>query len=110
QRAERMGPALPQGAAGVLPWGNEGGSYLGRRLQTGLGERCPPPELFSVVEKGEPGVTIRDFPSGLRRRPDPGVLRLLTCDANEGPEEPEFALLDGPTMYYYAAALAGRAA
>jgi hypothetical protein len=100
QRAERMGPALPEGAAGALPWSNEAVSYLERRSQTEVGEMCPLPELFAVVRKKEPALTIHDFHSGLRRLHDRGVLRLLTCD---DPAEPEYALLDGPTMYYYAA-------
>jgi hypothetical protein len=103
ERAERMGPALPAGAAGVLPWSNDAVAYLNQRQRSGLGESCPLPELFAVVRKKEAGLTIRDFHSGLRRLHDRGVLRLLTYDGSDGPPEPEYALLDGPTMYYYAA-------
>lgn len=103
QRAERMGPALPEGAAGTLPWSNEAVLYLGQRQQAGIGERCPLPELFGVVRKKEPELTVRDFHSGLRRLHDRGVIRLLPFEGPEGPPEPEYALLDGAEMYYYAA-------
>lgn len=105
QRAERLGPALPPGAAGVLPWSNEAVHYLERRRHSAVGERCPLPELFAVALKQAPELTIHDFHSGLRRLHDRGVLRLLTYEGEDGPPEPEYALLDGPTMYYYAAAL-----
>src|SRR5262245_15962487 len=105
QRAERMGPALPEGAAGVLPWSNEAVHYLEQRQQAAGGERCPLPELFAVLRKKEAGLTIPDFHSGLRRLHDRGVIRLLGYDSPNGPPEPEYALLDGATLYYYAAAL-----
>lgn len=110
QRAERMGPALPEGAAGALPWSNDAVLYLEQRVEAGVGERCPLPELFGAMRKKEPALTIRDFHSGLRRLHDRGVMRLLTCGEDDEPAEPEYALLDGPTMYYYAAPLRGRAA
>ncbi len=103
QRAERMGPALPNGAAGVLPWSNEAVHYLEQRRQTGIGEKCPLAELFSVLKKKEPELTIRDFHSGLRRLHDRGVIRLLPFEGEGGPPEPEYALLDGAEVYYYVA-------
>lgn len=111
KRAERMGPALPEGAAGTLPWSNEAVTYLGQRREAGVGENCPLPELFNVVHKKEPELTVRDFHSGLRRLHDRGVIRLLPHEGAEGPPEPEYALLDGAAVYYYAAGLgSGRAA
>lgn len=108
KRAERMGPALPDGAAAVLPWSNEAVQYLEQRRRSGIGEACPLPELFSVVRKKEADVAIRDFHSGLRRLHDRGVLRLLPFEGEGGPPEPEYALLDGPAVYYFAASHLGR--
>ncbi|MBI3409855.1 MAG: hypothetical protein HY040_16070 [Planctomycetes bacterium] len=103
KRAEKMGPALPEGAAGALPWGHEAVSYLERRRDGGLGEKCALPELFAVLKDKENGLVLRDFHLGLRRLHDRGVLRLLPFDGPEGPPEPEYALLDGPQVFYYAA-------
>ena len=103
QRAERMGPALPEGSAGALPWGNEAVVYLDRRKDAGLEDRCPLPELFTIVRQKEEALTLRDFHSGLRRLHDRGVIRLLAFEGGNGPPEPEYALLDGAMMYYWAA-------
>ena len=46
---------------------------------------------------------MKDFHVGLRRLHDRGVLRLLPFEGPDGPPEPEYALLDGPAMYYFAA-------
>jgi hypothetical protein len=103
KRAENGSPPLPEGTVNALPWADDAVAYLERRNKGGLGNRCPLPELFAAVREKEKDVTIKDFHSGLRRLHDRGVLRLLAHEDNEGPPEPEFALLDGPTMYYYAA-------
>lgn len=103
RRAEKMGLALPEGAAGALPWGHEAVSYLVRRRDGGLGEKCPLPELFTVLKEKEQGLAIKDFHLGLRRLHDRGALRLLPFEGADGPPEPEYALLDGPEVFYYAA-------
>lgn len=105
QRAERIGPAVENGAVGVLPWSNDAVHYLEERGQASVGPQCPLPELFHVVRKKDPELTIRDFHSGLRRLHDRGVIRLLTFEGEDGPPEPEYALLDGAAVYYFAAGL-----
>jgi hypothetical protein len=102
-RADKMGPQLPEGAAGALPWAHEALAYLEKRQAGGLGEKCPLSELFAALQQKEEGLTLKDFHAGLRRLHDRGVLRLLTYDGPDGPPEPEYALLDGATMYFYAA-------
>jgi hypothetical protein len=59
--------------------------------------------LFAAVKDREEGLTVRDFHTGLRRLHDRGVLRLLPFEGAGGPPEPEYALLDGADMYYFAA-------
>lgn len=103
KRADRMGPVLPEGSATALPWSHEAVSYLEKRQAGGLGERCPLPELFAILRPKEEDLTIVDFHSGLRRLHDRGVLRLLPFEEEGGPPEPEYALLDGANILYYAA-------
>jgi hypothetical protein len=103
KRAEKLGPALPEGAVGALTWAHEAVGYLERRRDGGLGEKCPMPELFAAVKDKEGGLTLKDFHIGLRRLHDRGVLRLLPFEGADGPPEPEYALLDGPDVFYYAA-------
>lgn len=99
-RAEKGG--LPEGSATALSWADDAIKYLDRRLQGGMGNRCPLPELFAAVRAAEKEITIKDFHSGLRRLHDRGVLRLLPFDEEGGPPEPEYALLDGTMVYYFA--------
>ncbi len=103
RRMDKFGPAPADGAAAAIPWANLAVDYLERRLASGLGERCPLPELFGHLREKDEDLTIRDFHIGLRRLYDRGAIRLLTFDAGEGPPEPEYALLEGPTVYWYAA-------
>lgn len=103
KRLEKLGPALPEGAAGTLTWGQDALGYLERRRDGSLGEKCPLPELFAILKERDSGLTIKDFHLGLRRLHDRGVLRLLPFDEPDGPPEPEYALLDGPAMFYFAA-------
>jgi hypothetical protein len=103
KRADKVGPQLPEGAATALPWAHDAVGYLDKRQTNGLGEKCSLSELFAAVKRKEEGLTVKDFHVGLRRLHDRGVLRLLPFDGPEGPPEPEYALLDGAAMYYFAA-------
>jgi hypothetical protein len=103
RRADKMGPQLPEGAAAALPWAHDAVAYLEKRQAGGLGEKCPLSELFAAVREKEEALNLKDYHVGLRRLHDRGVLRLLTYDGPDGPPEPEYALLDGATMYFYAA-------
>jgi len=103
KRADKVGPQLPEGAASALPWAHDAMSYLEKRHNSGLAEKCSLSELFAALKEKEETLTVKDFHVGLRRLHDRGVLRLLPFDGPEGPPEPEYALLDGPAMYYFAA-------
>ena len=62
------------------------------------------PELFAAVRRAAPELSLGDFQTGLRRLGDHRALALLPF---QGPAdtlpEPEFALLDGASVLYYAA-------
>jgi hypothetical protein len=103
RRVQAMTPKLPEGAAGVLPWAQDACDYLERRRQGGLAEPCPLPELFNHLRTHDPDLSMRDFHSGLRRLYDRGVLRLLPFEGGGELPEPEYALLDGPAVIYFAA-------
>jgi hypothetical protein len=103
KRADKYGPPPVPGAAGTIPWAHTVVDYLERRSTSGLGDRCALPELFGHLKEREAELSIKDFHIGLRRLHDRGSVRLLPHEAPEGPPEPEYALLDGPAMYWYAA-------
>ncbi len=103
KRIERMKPTTPEGAAGALSWAHDAVEYLEQRQRSSLGPRCPLPELFAQLQKRESGLTLHDFHSGLRRLHDRELIRLFPCQADETPSEPEYLLLDGPNMVYFAA-------
>ncbi len=97
-------PRLSDGMAANLPWGLDALTYLFRRQAGGATSDCPLPELFKAVSQQHANLTVKDFHDGLRRLHDRGAVRLLpfTQPANELPE-PEFALVDGASVYYYVA-------
>jgi hypothetical protein len=103
RRVEKFGPPVAEGAAGSLPWAHDAIDYLEQREHSGMGLRCALPELFSHLSHREDELTIRDFHTGLRRLHDRGLLRLFPADEEIGPAEPEYALLDGANVFYFAA-------
>jgi len=103
KRADKLGAPIPAGTAAALPWAHDAVGYLERRQASGLPERCALSELFAAVKGKEESLTVKDFHVGLRRLHDRGALRLLPFEGPEGPPEPEYALLDGAAMYYFAA-------
>jgi hypothetical protein len=103
-RVNASAPQLSDGMAANLPWGLDALTYLFRRQAGGGAAECPLPELFLAVSQNHPGLTVKDFHDGLRRLHDRGALRLqaFTKPAEQLPE-PEFALVDGASVYYYVA-------
>jgi hypothetical protein len=100
QAAEKT-PPVPAAAADAFPWALDAVAYLDRRHQGNVDGPCPLPELFAAV--GRPALSLSDFHAGLRRLQDRGVLKLLPFEESGELPEPEFALLDGTTVFYYAA-------
>jgi hypothetical protein len=103
KRTDKFGPQPLEGAAGAIPWSHAAVDYLERRREGGMGDKCPLPELFGHVQGQENALTIQDFHHGLRRLHDRGAVRLWPYDGLQGPPEPEYALLDGAMVYWYAA-------
>jgi hypothetical protein len=97
RHAEKYGAAKSESDE----WSHEAIDYLERRKKSGFDEKCTLPELFSHLREKEETLTIREFHSGLRMLHDRG---LVTLSPAESPEQPEYALLDGAQMHYFAAA------
>ncbi len=104
KRAEDSAPKLPAAATAAFPWAVEALTYLDRRRDGGAPSPCPLPDLFAGIRAKDQDLTMTAFHAGLKSMQDCGVLKLLPF---AGPPEelpqPEYALLDGTTMYYYAA-------
>jgi hypothetical protein len=102
RRANVSVPQLSDGTAAAVPWGLDALTYLFRRQASGGPGECPLPELFAAIHQQHPELTVKEFHEGLRRLHDRGALRLLpfTRPASELPE-PEYALVDGASVYYY---------
>lgn len=103
RRADAEIPALEDGVARTVPWAADVLFYLDRRHKSGAAGDCPLPELFAALRQRQPGVSLTEFHDGLRRLDD---LRAIALKPFAGkPEElaePEYALLDGVKVLYYA--------
>src|SRR5205085_2535934 len=61
------------------------------------------PELFTAVREKYPGLSVTDFHDRLRRLRDRHALHLVPFAGQPHEiQEPEYALLDGATLFYYA--------
>jgi hypothetical protein len=103
RRLEAKGPNLPAGITAEAPWASDALSYLDHRRQTGANGHCPLPELFAALAVNYSELSIGRFHDGLRRLQRERVLRLtpFAGSPNELPQ-PEYAILDGATLLYYA--------
>lgn len=95
--AVRADADLPQ-----TPWGPQALDVLERRKQVGLGTRCPLADLFAALKEKNAELTVKDFHAGLRRLQERRLIALLPGVGNGDTPGPEYALLDGPAVYYYA--------
>ena len=102
-RAEAGQAAAVNGPA-ASSWTTAALSYLDRRRDGGGAGHCPLPELFAALKEQHADLSVKAFHEGLRRLHDRRALRLLpfTGAAAKLPE-PEYALLEGGTVLYYAA-------
>jgi hypothetical protein len=85
----------------TVPWAQATLEYLDSRKQVGLGERCALGDLFTALKDKHADLTIRDYHAGLKRMHEGKVLALLPSTGNGDAPGPEYALLDGPAVYYY---------
>jgi hypothetical protein len=102
RRLALLGPHLPDGVAQAVPWAEDALTYLERRRAGGAPQPCPLPELFAAVAASRAEFTIGRFHDGLRRLHERRLLQLLPASAlpSDAPAA-EYALLDGPHLYYY---------
>jgi hypothetical protein len=91
----------PPDVTRAYPWAADALAYLDRRRGSGAGGDCPLPELFNAVAREHPDLSVVTFHEGLRRLRERRALRLVAANgADLG--QPEFALLDGGVLLYYA--------
>lgn len=103
RRIEGSGPRVPEGVAETVPWAAEALAYLERRREGGANGECPLPELFAALAENQPGLSVTAFHQGLRRLQERAALRLLPfAEANGELPQPEYALLHGAEVLYYA--------
>jgi hypothetical protein len=102
-RLEQSLPLLPPDVAAEVPWAIDAVNYLDRRLNGGATSACPLPELFAAVARQHAQLSVSGFHEGLRRLHDRRVLRLQPAAGLAELPQPEFALLDGGRVLYYAA-------
>jgi len=103
RRAEAAEPALPDATGTDAPWAVDALAYLDHRRAGGATADCPLPELFAALRDRYPDLSVNAFHERLRRLHDRRALRLLPFPGppSEIPE-PEYALLDGANLFYYA--------
>jgi hypothetical protein len=103
RRAEAGESPPVKGQGATIPWASEALGYLDRRRDSGAPGHCPLPELFAALRHHHAELSMKGFHEGLRRLHDRRALRLLpfTGQPNTLPE-PEYALLDGGAVLYYA--------
>jgi hypothetical protein len=105
RRAEAALRRLAAGAGpGPLePWLLDALDYLDRRKVTAPPGDCPLPELFRFLRERHAALSVAAFHDGLRRLGDRGAVALIPYPRHLSQlDEPEFALLDGASVYYAA--------
>lgn len=102
QRAAILGPAVPDSVASSVPWAADALGYLDRRHSSGAAGDCPLPELFTAVRERHGELSLPSFHEGLRRLHDRRLLRLAPARDPASLNEPEYALLDGDALLYFA--------
>jgi hypothetical protein len=103
RRAE-LGEKHTRNGTTTEPWLADLLSYLDRRRETSVDVLCELPELFAALRERHTDISLKSFHEGLRRLRTRNAIRLISFT---GPPEqlsqPEFALLDGGDVLYYAA-------
>ena len=102
RRVDAEVPALTEPMLAIVPWGLEALSYLDHRKLGGKADACPLPELFAAVRAKFPHLALPDFQKGLKRLADNRAIKLLPFEAKGHMPEPEYAIIDGAHMLYFA--------
>lgn len=95
------GAAPPPEVSRSYPWAADALKYLDRRRDSGMSGHCPLPELFGALARLHGGLSVGVFHEGLRRLRERRAVRLVPANGAEL-TQPEFALLDGGAVFYYA--------
>lgn len=95
--------AAKQPMPATVPWGADVLDYLERRRQVGLGTRCPLADLFTSLKDQHQTLSIKEFHSGLKQLQLADTIALHPGVGVSDTPGPEYALLDGPAVYYYVA-------
>jgi hypothetical protein len=101
-RLERAAPPLPTNVLQAHPWSIDAINYLDRRRSGGSPGDCPLPELFAALRREYPDFSLGAFHQGLDRLHERHVLRLRPIGPSEAMAQPEYALLRGDAVLYYA--------
>jgi hypothetical protein len=103
RRLETKGPNLPPAVTATAPWATDALTYLDHRRLTGANGHCPLPELFAALAAHHPELSVGTFHDGLRQLQRERLLRLAPFDGSPSNlPQPEYAILDGATLLYYA--------
>ena len=103
RRAEEAGAESADGALADVPWAGEALAYLDQRRAAGATGDCPLPELFAALRSRYPDLSVTAFHDRLRRLQERRALRLVAFTGPpSGIPEPEYALLEGTQLLYYA--------
>lgn len=87
----------------TIAWAQDAFDVLDRRKQVGLGDRCSLADLFAALQKQHAELTLKEYHHGLKRLRERQLLALYPDVPNGASPGPEYALLDGATVYYYVA-------
>lgn len=102
ERLQAAQPRISQAIIIHFPWATEALQYLDQRKATGGNGPCPLSELFGDLSRRHSELTLGSFHSGLRTMHDQRALRLLPAKDTDSLSQPEYALLDGDAVLYYA--------
>lgn len=102
-RTQETTPKVPTATVESFPWAQDVLTYLNRRREMGLDGPCPLPEIFGSLRARHAGLAVQDFHTGLRRLHDRALVKLVPFDGIDPLPQPEYALLDGASVYYHVA-------
>ena len=104
RRAEAAKAHTANGAPAGVSWAVDALAYLDHRQSAGAVGHCPLPELFAALRLRHGDLSMAAFHDGLRRLHGQRSVFLYPFQgpAAELPQ-PEYALLDGASVFYYAA-------
>lgn len=103
RRLEAAGPLVPPEVVERHPWTVDALNYLDRRRAGGGSAVCSLPELFTAVRGHHPALSLSAFHDGLRRLHQRRAVSLRPVDDPTEMTRPEFALLEGDSVFYLAA-------